>query len=335
MRLFVIALFLLTAVQAATTGAASGPRELVYPFPPAGPAEVVGTAASDKVLRTMQRYAAPAFTDVLAMHVAHALQGPADEPLILARKPRQGGREARAAVSMAVADGRTVLLASGAETPLSGRLPERAPGSVELRSVAIVASMPYVLIVRTASTYENARNLVGDAGATSTRALIGSPGERSAGHLAIERLRLLHRRAIEPVAYNGGVNAAQAVATGQVSAALVPLPAAFPYVVGGRLKAVAIAESRRHPSIPVVPTNEEAGVAALHAAGWFAVFAPARTSPSTVHELQARLSRAAHPADTRQAFYDLGLRLEPSPDTAFDQRGITGTTSREALRPPS
>jgi tripartite-type tricarboxylate transporter receptor subunit TctC len=325
MRLILIAVFAVSSAHVAVTRAASGPRELVYAFPPAGPAEVVGTAPSDKVLRTMQRYAAPAFTDVLAMHVAHALQGPDDQPLTLARKPRQAGREALAKLSAAPPDGRTLLLASGAAAPAAGTLRDGAPGSAELRPIAVVASMPYVLIAMTTSRYATAGNLVDDAGAASSRALIGSPGERSAGHVAIQRLRFLHGRAIEPVAYNGGVNAAHAVVTRQVGAALVPLPAALPNLVPGRLKALAIADARRHPGIPLVPTNEEAGIPALDATGWFTVFAAAATPPWVIRDLQARLSRAAHPVDARQAFYDLGLRLEPSA-AAPDQREMRYTT---------
>lgn len=308
MRVTLIVLFAVTAMQVGATRA-SGPRELVHPFPPAGPSEVAGTSPSDKVLRTMQRYAAPAFTDVLAMHVAHALQGPADQPLVLARKPRQGGREALATLEAAPADGRRLLLASGAAAPVFGPPGDTAPRAVELRSVAVVASMAYVLIAKAGSPRENGSNIVEGLRATSSRALIGSPGERTAGHLAIERLRFLHHRAIEPVAYNGGVNAAHAVVSGQVSAALVPLPAVLPYVAGRRVKALAIAESRRHPAIPLVPTNEEAGLGALEATAWFSVFAPAATPPWVVHDLQSRLSHAAYPADTRHTFYDLGLRL--------------------------
>jgi tripartite-type tricarboxylate transporter receptor subunit TctC len=328
MRLILIAVFAVSSAHVAVTRAASGPRELVYAFPPAGPAEVVGTAPSDKVLRTLQRYAAPAFTDVLAMHVAHALQGEHDQPLNLARKPRQAGREALAKVSAAPPDGRTLLLASGAAAPAAATLRGGAPDSSELRSVAVVASMPYVLIAKAGSPYQTAANVVEDMRDASARALIGSPGERSVAHLAIERLRFLHRRAIEPVAYNGGVNAAHAVVSGQLSAALVPLPAVLPYVPGWRLRALALAESRPHPGIPLVPTNEEAGVGALEATGWFSVFAAAATPPSVIHELQMRLWRAAQPSDTRQVFYDLGVRLETSVATPSNQRGITGRTSR-------
>ncbi len=82
-------------------------------------------------------------------------------------------------------------------------------------------------------------------------------------------------------------------------------------------------------------TNGEAGLPALEATGWFAVFAPAATAPAVVRELDGRLSSSAELAESREVFAELGLRLERSAEMQRDQRGITGTTSRDALRPPS
>src|SRR5688500_17520781 len=42
------------------------PRELVHPFPPGGLTEVIGATRASRTLRAMQRYASPAFTDLLA-----------------------------------------------------------------------------------------------------------------------------------------------------------------------------------------------------------------------------------------------------------------------------
>src|SRR5690348_5712167 len=98
-RLFVAAIAL-AWLQLSAAATELNSVQLIHAFPAAGPAEVVGTAAADKVLRTMQRYAVPAFTDVLAMHVAHALQGASDEPTTVTRKLRGRGREAAMAVAL-------------------------------------------------------------------------------------------------------------------------------------------------------------------------------------------------------------------------------------------
>ena len=310
------------------------PVQLVHAFPPAGPAEVVGTAASDKVLRTMQHYAVPAFTDILAMHVAQTLQGASNEPVIVMRKPRRGGREAVSAVSSAPPDGRTLLLVSGRDDPAPGAS-SWIVSDMPFKRVSVVASMPYVLIVTREPRYARADDLLAAARVGSSAVFVGTPGENTVGRLAIDRLRSVARVPLEPVGYNGGIKALDALVTRQVTAAIVPLPAALPYLPAGRLRVLAIADARRHNAIPLVPTNAEASLPALDAITSFAVLATAKTPAAIVHDLGARLARTTEAPDARQLFYELGLRLEPDGAFTWAQRGMTGTTSRDALRPPS
>ena len=285
---------------AAASGHAGAPRggELVHPYPPSGPAEVAGTPVSGKVLRTMQQHAVPAFTDVLALHVAHTLQGASHGAVSVTRKARQGGHEAGAFVAAAAPDGRTLLLASG------------IPAAPRLRPVALVATMPSVFVTgasRHTSVDDLVRDLVRPA---ARRLLVASAGEKSAGHLALERLRLERGSPVEPVAYNGGVAALYAVAAKQLSIALVPLPAVLPYLGAGRVRVWAVAEPRRHPAIARVPTASQAGLVDFEATGWFGLFAPAATKESAIREISARAARIAESEDARRLFFELGLRLE-------------------------
>lgn len=110
-----------------------------------------------------------------------------------------------------------------------------------------------------------------------------------------------------------------AVATKQVSTALVPLPAVLPYLGAGRVKILAIAEPRRHPSIPHVQTTAQAGLADFAATGWFGVFAPAGTPQSVIHDLNAALARDPGSEQTRQVFSEFGLRLEHRAADAFGE----------------
>src|SRR6185503_18303094 len=127
-------------------------------------------------------------------------------------------------------------------------------------------------------------DLIRTARAAPTRSFIASAGEQSPAHAAIALFRR-QGLPIEPLGYNGGYAALQAAATKHVSAALVPLPAALPYLPGGKIKALAIAEARRHPMIPAVPTSAESGFPALDATTSFYVFVPAATPARVVREL--------------------------------------------------
>ena len=250
MRHFLIALFCLASGQAAAAGRPLAPRELVHPYPPAGPVEIAGTPVASKVLRTVQHYSAPAFTDLLAAHVAQTLQAASDEPVAVTRKIRQSGFAATIAVSSAPADGRTLLLASRIPALSAPESSMGAPDSV--RPVALVATMPFVIVASGESKHASLRDLIREAQRAPDRLLVAGAGETSVARLAIELLHVRHGLRIEPVPYNGGNAALQAVATRQVDAALVPLPlsvAAYPrrprQNTGHRREAAAPESSRR------------------------------------------------------------------------------------------
>jgi tripartite-type tricarboxylate transporter receptor subunit TctC len=209
-------------------------------------------------------------------------------------------------VASTAPDGRTLLLAS-------------TPAALELKSIARVASMPFVLIAES-GLHSNLHDLIRFPG---PRVLMGSAGERSVGHLAIERLRARHGSPVEAVAYNGGIAALNAVVAKQVSTALVPLPSVLPYLGGGRIRIWAVADSRRHAAIPHVPTTTEAGLADFEAVRWFEVLAPPATPRRIIQDLNALLANGPESKDARQLFTDLGLRLEHVP---------IGTPARTAAR---
>lgn len=320
MRNLLITVLYLACQHATAADEAGKGRELVHAYPPTGPTEVAGTSASSRVLRTMQRYAVPVFTDILASHVAQTLQGDSHQTVLVTRRPRQAGHDAAAYVSNAPADRGTLLLASS--VPATG---------LSLRPVAIVASMPYVFISTSDSGQTNLAAVVRQT-KIPVRLLIGTPGEKSPAHVSLELLRARSAWSIEPVAYNGGIAALQAVATKQVMTALVPLPAVLPYLGGNRLKVLAIADARRHASVPQAQTSAEAGLADFQASGWFGLFAPPATSPSAIRNINAALSGSVQP-EAAQVFGDFGLRLEHRAHDAFAlllarEQSRTGSASR-------
>src|SRR5688500_12996127 len=234
----VVAILCLTW-PALAPAAAPKPRELVHPFPPTGPVEVAGAVQANRVMRAVQRYAHPAFSDALALHVAHTLQDADDAPPVVTRKHRQAGNVALSYVSAAAADGRTLLFA-----PAAG-----AVGGL-VTPIAVVATMPYVVVTTSDVPWKTLGELIRDAVPRESRLFFGSPGGLSAGHAAIAKLRSHARIPVEAVSYNGGNAALQAIAQKQVSAALVPLPTVLPYLPAGRVTAIAITDRRRHPAIP-------------------------------------------------------------------------------------
>lgn len=293
------------SAHAAGGGHTSNPRQLIHAFPPGGPLEVAGTPVAGKTLRTLQRYAVPAFTDILAAHVAQTLQGISSEPLEVTRRARHAGAEAATFVGVAAPDGRTLLLTSGLPAPSpTGSTARPDP---RLTPIAHVASMPYVLIASKASQTTNLDYFMQPS---RPPLFVGTAGERTAAHAGIELLRTQRGLQLRAVSYNGGIAALHAVATQQIRVALIPLPAVVPYLGAGRVRVITIAEARRHPAIPNVLTSTEWGLAGFEATGWFTLFAPSGTAQPIVRTLDMALERGLASDHAQQLFFELGLRLE-------------------------
>jgi tripartite-type tricarboxylate transporter receptor subunit TctC len=90
-------------------------------------------------------------------------------------------------------------------------------------------------------------------------------------------------------------------------------------IAAGKLKAVAVLDSRRSPVLPDVPTVAEAGVPGYEAVGWVGIVAPRGTPKEIVDKLNGQLrSIMAMPAINEKLTL---LGFEPSTGTpqAFDR----------------
>jgi tripartite-type tricarboxylate transporter receptor subunit TctC len=63
------------------------------------------------------------------------------------------------------------------------------------------------------------------------------------------------------------------------------------HFAGGKIKALAYTGTKRHPSMPDVPTSAEAGLPGYEVESWFAMFAPAKTPPEIVGRLTAEIRK--------------------------------------------
>jgi tripartite-type tricarboxylate transporter receptor subunit TctC len=70
-----------------------------------------------------------------------------------------------------------------------------------------------------------------------------------------------------------------------------------PHIRGGKLRAFAVSSSKRAPSLPDVPTMQEAGFAGFDMSQWQGVLAPAGTPRPIVERLNGAMVKAMHAPD--------------------------------------
>src|SRR5262249_56398595 len=110
------------------------------------------------------------------------------------------------------------------------------------------------------------------------------------------------------VPYRGGGPSMIALVGGEVSACFATMPSAVSYVRNGRLRGIAVTTARRSPSMPDLPTIEEAGVAGYEAGSWYGLVAPAGTAKEIIGRLHAETLKLLKLPDVKDRLHNSGFQ---------------------------
>jgi tripartite-type tricarboxylate transporter receptor subunit TctC len=89
--------------------------------------------------------------------------------------------------------------------------------------------------------------------------------------------------------------------------------AARPQFRDGKVKVVAVLDTKRAPTLPEIPTTAEAGLPGLVSTGWFGLAAPPKTSPSLQSEIAKAVAEVINMPDVQAKFR--AASVEPTPTT--------------------
>lgn len=257
--------------------------------------------------------------DVVARAVAQGLGASLGQPVIVDIKPGGNNVIGSDAVARAAPDGYTLLMGGTHVTinPLLRKLPY--DGLNAFVPIALLASTPNVIAVHAAIPARNIRELVALAKARGDTLNCATSTAGNGIHLAAERFRGEAGITVNYVPFQGGVQAALAVAAGHAEMLVAPLSDAMPHVASGKLRVLAVTSSRRVEVLPEVPTLAESGYPDFEAVQWFGAFAPAGTPRPIVTRLSAEMRRALDNAEVRASFAKLGLAVMPMPADDFER----------------
>jgi tripartite-type tricarboxylate transporter receptor subunit TctC len=280
------------------------PVRMVVPFPPGGPADLLG------------RIAAQAISDSLGQSV------------VVENKAGAAGNIGVDAVAKAAPDGYTlgiVPVGNIAVNPsLFSNLTYKAS---DLAPVALLATVENVLVVNTALPVANLQDLIAIARKKPDTLSFASPGAGSQAHLAGELMALRANLKLVHVPYRGVGAALTDVVGGQVSMMFVQTAAAMPFIREGKLKALGLASLRRSSALPQVPTIAELGFPDFQAVSWYALMVPAGTPKPIIDKLNEQMNRMLAKAETRERFVALGMEPGSGSPEQLAQR-ITAETAQ-------
>lgn len=156
--------------------------------------------------------------------------------------------------------------------PLIYPTPEPELGK-ELQPVALLGEGPMVIVGPAKSALPSLKAVIADARAHPRKWSFASSGIGTSQHLAGELLNQMAGTNIAHIPYKGGGQAVTDVIGGQVPLAILGPTPVMPGIKSHMLKAYAVTTTYRLPSLPGVPTMQQAGFPGYDASQWMSVAA--------------------------------------------------------------
>jgi tripartite-type tricarboxylate transporter receptor subunit TctC len=259
--------------------------------------------------------------DIIARILAQKLTERNGQTFLVENRGGAGGNIGAEAVASSDPDGYTLLLTAPppltTNVALYKKLPFDPPKA--FAPVALVASVPIVLVVHPSIGARTVKELVALARANPGTLNFGSSGNGSTNHLAGELLKSMTDIKIVHVPYKGAAPAMNDLIAGHIPMMFDNMPGVLPQVQGKFINAIAVAGASRASALPDVPTVAESGVPGFEAVSWFGLVAPAKTPAPVLAKLESEVDTILRMPDVQKRFTELGAEPGTISGKAFEK----------------
>lgn len=271
----------------------------------------------DRPIRLVVPFPAGGQLDVVARLFAERISPALGQPVVVEARPGADGNLATEQVAKAAPDGYTWLAAS----PPTTIQPSVRPNSLrfdplrDFEPVAFLGTSPFLFVVPASLPVDSLADFVRHAKERPGALSYAGSARGTVVHLATELL--MHDAGIrmEAINYPGQPSAIADLITGRVQFMTLGLILAEPQIKAGKLKALAILDTKRHPRLPDVPSVVELNQPGLVMTTWFGIAVPAKTPPAIVQRINAEIAKV--------------LAL-PEVVAKLDSMGVTGAAPADA-----
>ena len=249
--------------------------------------------AQEKITRLVVAFPPGGPVDFVARTIAEQLGKELNQRMIIDNKPGANGAIGAQSVAQSAPDGMTLWLSSVGAVAINPVLYDKLAYDMQrdFAPVSLVVNNDELLVVNPSNPAKDAAEFVANAKKSSQPVAIASSGIGSIPHLAMEQLADATKANLLHVPYKGAAPAITDLLGGQVSAFFGDVPGLLPHVQSGKLRAIGIAATKRHPLLPEVRTLAEQGLPGVDTNNWYALFAPAKTPPAVINALNEAVRR--------------------------------------------
>jgi tripartite-type tricarboxylate transporter receptor subunit TctC len=290
-----------------------------------------------KPIRLVVPFAPGGTSSIVARSVAAEMEKGLGQPIVIDNRPGGGGNVAMQEVARAEPDGYTLIIGHIGTLAVNPFMFESLPFDTnrDFAAVSLLAKVPNIFVVNAAVPAKDLREFVALAKKEPGKLYYGSAGNGSAGHLAMEYLKLVAGIDIVHVPYKGtGPNLIDLLA-GRTQATSAGTPPLLPHVKAGKLRVIAVGAGKRLSILPDVPTVAEQGYPGFETTQWYGLNAPAKTPAAVIKRLADEAAKAARtPAVAERFAADNAEAVGSTPEeyTAFigKEQALWGEVVRKA-----
>jgi tripartite-type tricarboxylate transporter receptor subunit TctC len=268
----------------------------------AGTASVMAQTYPAQPIRVIVGFGPGSAADILARLVGKQMEASLGQPLVVENRPGNSSMIAAESVARAPADGYTLFMATIANTLNPAETKSNFNLGKELAPIALLGIVPNVLVAHPSVPANSLQELIALAKSKPEGLTFGSSGYATASYMAAELFNEKAGTKILAVPYQGGSNQAVSdLLSGRITLMFNVAATLAPHVEAGKLKAFAVAQSKRASIMPDVPTLAEAGMEGFDAGIWIGLLAPAGTPPAIIEKLSAAANDALNNEAVRTA----------------------------------
>jgi tripartite-type tricarboxylate transporter receptor subunit TctC len=240
--------------------------------------------------------------DILARLVAKQMEAGLGQPIVVENRPGNSSMIGAESVARSPADGYTLFMATIANTLNPAETKSNFNLGRDLAPIVLLGTVPNVLVAHPSVPANNLQELIALAKSKPESLTFGSSGYATASYMAAELFNARAGTKILTVPYQGGSNQALSdLLSGRITLMFNVAATLAPHVEAGKLRAFAVAQSRRASIMPDVPTLAEAGISGYDAGIWIGLLAPAGTPPAIVEKLSVAANVALGTEEVRTA----------------------------------
>jgi tripartite-type tricarboxylate transporter receptor subunit TctC len=267
-----------------------------------------------RVVRIVVPYPAGGGTDTLARLLSDQLGRRWRQSVIVENIGGAAGNIGAAEVARSAPDGYTLLLTSPGPIATNSFLyKEMGYDPAQWTSIALLATGPYVLVLRKDFEGTTVADLIARAKSNPGKITSATPGVGSIGHLATVQLEMLAGIATVQIPYRGLGPAINDIIAGHVDFMFDTPTTSLPLHRAGKVNIVGVGTPERMQDLPEIPTIAEAGVPGYRAVTWYAMVAPPNMTVALADKLNSDVNDVLARADAVEKVR--GIQMEPAHKT--------------------